>query len=134
MVNPSGHHTASRLNLEQAQPRNIAHKDPNNISHHIHRIGYHFRNDVVDVACTQLGLTSSGRDRPGHAQSGTLASNAIARRMNAFGSKMGVSMDASNQDPERQKKAAFQTITDLFPKLPEADARAIILRAFEEVW
>ena len=54
--------------------------------------------------------------------------------MDAIGNKMGLSMDTTQQDPEKQRLTVAHAIRDLFPKIPEADALAIMSRAFEELY
>lgn len=118
----------------ETRPKNLAHRDPTNVSHHIHRVGYHFRNDVFDVAFTQLGLKGPGSRRtlrPRGADN-RIAPTAIARRMDSYGASMGVAANESAQ--ERQKRMVSLAIKDLFPKIPDDDQKAIIARAFQEVF
>lgn len=116
----------------KATPRGPAGHDPSKISHHTHRVGHHFRNDIVETASVQTGLTITSRGiRPTESRGTGLAPEAMARRLQTHGQKLGFSTDES--DPKKQRETVFVAIRDLFPKIPEDDQRAIVDRAFQEV-
>lgn len=107
--------------------------DPTHISHHIHRIGYHFRNAIVDTACVQMGLNTTSGGRPYQNPKDAVGPDAMARRMDVRGKEMGLQMHKRIHDSDAQKEAASRAIRDLFPKIPDDDRRAVVARAFEEV-
>ncbi|KAK0275480.1 hypothetical protein LTR54_015632 [Friedmanniomyces endolithicus] len=118
----------------QAKPVSKNAEDPLHVSHHIARIGYHFRADVVDEAREQLGYvlyrgkfvkeTDLQIQRQQAAQD-----SAVAR---AF-ERQGVSADHIRQKSQRETPDKVRAaIKELFPKIPDFDLDEIVRRAWEE--
>lgn len=102
--------------------------DPSKVSHHVHRIGYHFHSDVVEAACEQLGYVPyNGR---------FLTSVELQNQRNAsltaqIFAKHGLSYNQgkSGEESEEQVRSA---IIELFPKIPQADLDHIVAHAWEK--
>ncbi|KAK0939037.1 hypothetical protein LTR29_009402 [Friedmanniomyces endolithicus] len=118
----------------QAKPVSKNAEDPLHVSHHIARIGYHFRADIVDEAREQLGYvlyrgkfvkeTDLQIQRQQAAQD-----SAVAR---AF-ERQGVSADHIRQKSQRETPDKVRAaIKELFPKIPDFDLDEIVRRAWEE--
>lgn len=115
------------MRFVQAKPVNKSAQDPEKISHHIHRIGYHFRSDVVDDACQELGYVHIGQR---FAKESDLAAENANSKMALAMRKYGLQFKEDvHQETDEQVKAA---IKELFPKIPEADLQAIMKHAWEE--
>ncbi|KXT01487.1 hypothetical protein AC578_4526 [Pseudocercospora eumusae] len=97
------------------------------VSHHIHRIGYHFRSDVVEDACQQLGyIPNRGR----FVKEAELADENEKSRMARAMAKHGIIMDEpAKQETDEQVRAA---VKELFPRIPEEDLQAILQHAWAE--
>ncbi|KAK0934390.1 hypothetical protein LTR29_014052 [Friedmanniomyces endolithicus] len=122
------------VNVVNAKPVSRNAQNPSHVSHHIARIGYHFRADIVDEAREQLGYvlyrgkfvkeTDLQIERQQAAQD-----SAVAR---AF-ERQGVSADhirqkSQGETPDKVRAA----IKELFPKIPDFDLDEIVRRAWEE--
>lgn len=102
--------------------------DPSKVSHHIHRIGYHFRCEVVEEACEALGYVPyeggfiTIADLQKHQQ------NNITAQILA---KHGVRWDrvVGNEETPDQVRAA---IKELFPRIPQMDLDQIVTHAWEK--
>ena len=113
---------------EQAAPVSQMARDPAKVSHHIHRIGYHFRCEIVEEACEALGyvpyegtfITTADLKQKQH--------NSIIAQ--AF-SKQGLTYDRvkGNEETPEQVRAA---IKELFPRIPQNDLDEIVTRAWEK--
>lgn len=112
-------HDTHPLITVKAAPKSKAQNDPEKLSHHIHRIGYHFPSAVVDQACDWLGYNSRNgrlyRQLPKD-----LEDTRLARRLAVH----------SRHETNDQIKAA---VRDLFPQIPDADLEAIVKHAFRQV-
>jgi hypothetical protein len=115
--------------VSQAAPKSKAHIDPEKISHHIHRIGHHFPNEVVDLACDWLGYTTRNGVYEKNVDIATNSRIAKALEKHRRNPKPG---DASNSEQET-KAQVTAAIRDLFPKIPGEDLKAIVKHAFREV-
>ncbi|KAJ6036051.1 hypothetical protein N7540_000330 [Penicillium herquei] len=123
---PAGNPHLTSCCKEQCRKENIQiyavsttpHLHTHNLSQHVHRIGYHFPSTVVAAACSELGLylTNSGKAVPFH----TLGSLA-----NRPSSDPEASQDVINTE-------ARDTITDLFPNIPQKDLWQIIKTSFQK--
>ncbi|KAK0880921.1 hypothetical protein LTR87_005227 [Friedmanniomyces endolithicus] len=122
------------VNVVNAKPVSKNAEDPLHVSHHIARIGYHFRADIVDEAREQLGYvlyrgkfvkeTDLQIQRQQAAQD-----SAVAR---AF-ERQGVSADHIRQKSQRETPEKVRAaIKELFPKIPDFDLDEIVRRAWEE--
>jgi hypothetical protein len=113
---------------KQAAPVSQHAWDPAKVSHHIHRIGYHFRCEIVEEACETLGyvpydgtfITTADLQQKQH--------NSVVAQ--AF-AKMGLNYDRvkGNEETPEQVRAA---IKELFPKIPQNDLDEIVTRAWEK--
>jgi hypothetical protein len=108
--------------LSEAAPTTKARLDTQHISHHIHRIGHHFPNKVVDNVREAMSHSSAQ-------QSSMTAS--IGRRLDAQGRRLGLT-DAHATARQRRQQIAG-AIRELFPRIPDDDCSAIIDRAFAMV-
>ncbi|KAF7191349.1 hypothetical protein HII31_07372 [Pseudocercospora fuligena] len=115
------------VNVVNAKPVSKHAHDPEKVSHHIHRIGYHFRSDVVEDACQQLGyIPNRGR----FVKEAELADENEKSRMARAMAKHGIIMDEpAKQETDEQVRAA---VKELFPRIPEEDLQAILQHAWAE--
>ncbi|OCK77401.1 hypothetical protein K432DRAFT_304300 [Lepidopterella palustris CBS 459.81] len=114
--------------IVSAKPKNRVHVNPEKIGHHVHRIGHHFPNEVVDQACDWLGY--SFRNGTYQKNLDTLATSRLARSLATHGGRMGLhDRPGTVQETREQIRAA---IRDLFPKIPDGDLEAIVKHAFRE--
>ncbi|KXT13616.1 hypothetical protein AC579_9763 [Pseudocercospora musae] len=115
------------VNVVNAKPVSKHAHDPEKVSHHIHRIGYHFRSDVVEDACQQLAyLPNRGR----FVKEADLADENEKSRMARAMAKHGIIMDEpAKQETDEQVRAA---VKELFPRIPEEDLQAILHHAWAE--
>ncbi|KAI5369465.1 hypothetical protein Slin15195_G003410 [Septoria linicola] len=115
------------VNVVNAKPVSKHAADPEKVSHHIHRIGYHFRSDVVDDACQELGYVHSHGNFI--KESDLAAQNEdskLARTMARFGIAWNKPLE---QETNEKVRAA---IKELFPRIPEDDLKAILEHAWAE--
>lgn len=115
-------------NLAQAGSRSAA-VDPSKLSHHIYRVGYHFRTDIFDDACRKLGY--SERNGKLEKTSGSDQPTRFEQTMSRYGSRFDA-IDINNRSEEESMKVK-KHIRELFPKIPEADLEEIYIRAWEQV-
>ncbi|KAF2188199.1 hypothetical protein K469DRAFT_566988 [Zopfia rhizophila CBS 207.26] len=114
--------------IVSAKPKNKAHANPDKISHHVHRLGHHFPNKVIDEACDVLGYLFRG----GTYEKSTrmLDSSRLARSLAVHGNRMRLhDRPVTDTETKEQIRAA---IRDLFPKIPEDDLTSIVKHAFRE--
>ncbi|KAI8965021.1 hypothetical protein F5Y11DRAFT_314402 [Daldinia sp. FL1419] len=87
-------------------------KNPDNLDHHVNRVGYHFRQMIVDQARSKLAATGqSVRVPPAHT-SGTPEP-----------------IPKSQEEIDAQADAV---LIDLFPRIPNTDRREIVQHAFKK--
>jgi hypothetical protein len=98
------------------------------VSHHIHRIGYHFRCEIVEEACESLGYVPYDGTFITIADLQQKQHNSVVAK--AF-AKMGMNYDRvqGNEETPEQVRAA---IKELFPKIPQNDLDEIVTRAWEK--
>ncbi|OCL06017.1 hypothetical protein AOQ84DRAFT_297813 [Glonium stellatum] len=114
--------------IVSAKPKNKAHVNPEKIAHHVHRIGHHFPNEVVDQACDWLGYSYRGGTYQKNLDS--LSTSRLARSLATHGTRMGLhDRPGTVHETSQQIRAA---IRDLFPKIPDKDLEAIVKHAFRE--
>ena len=114
----------------QAEPVKREHTDPARVSHHSHRIGYHFRCEIVEEACETLGYV------PYEDTYITTADLAQKQRnnviMQAF-ARQGLTYNydrvKGNEETPDQVRAA---IKELFPKIPQNDLEQVIIHAWDK--
>ncbi|KAF2206707.1 hypothetical protein CERZMDRAFT_103102 [Cercospora zeae-maydis SCOH1-5] len=116
------------VNVVNAKPVSKHAVDPEKVSHHIHRIGYHFRSDVVDDACQELGYVHV---HGSFIKEADLAAQNENTRMARALARHGLSWDVptTGQETNENVRAA---IKELFPRIPEEDLKAILEHAWEE--
>ncbi|KAK8191723.1 hypothetical protein IWZ00DRAFT_288515 [Phyllosticta capitalensis] len=93
-------------------PKSFARADPEKVSYHLNRVGFHFPSTIVDQAMNWIGIELNGRSRAGIA-------NNLGRRLRRYG-----------QQPERV--AVITAMKDLFPKMPHESVDIIVEHAFEQ--
>ena len=107
-------------------------QNPDHVSHHIHRVGYHFKAEVVESACKQLGYTAHGgvymREADLQMQHKDSRLAQVLAKYSIPGEKL-LGRAQSQRETLDQVRAA---IKELFPKIPEQDLREIVHHAWEE--
>ena len=114
-----------------------------NLSHEVHRVGYHFPSTVVDKACNSLGITLSRSGQilqkrhsspPVHQTPETQTSKALrqvkTKRQTNTNRAVFPRLNVSQATLDTDAKAA---IKDLFPNIPDEDLYRIVRHAFEKV-
>jgi hypothetical protein len=122
------YHTSNTTDIcQQANSGGIHSRDPGKLSHHVHRIGYHFRSEVVEDACKALEYypfqdTFLTGEELKQRQHNSIVSKAFARQ--------GLNYDriTGNEETPEQVRAA---IKEMFPKIPQHDLDEIVTRAWE---
>lgn len=111
----------------QSNPYNKHALDPEKLSHHVHRIGYHFESKIVEEAAQELGFVplrggfvSEREYQQQHHQS------RMAQIMASHGFKPSQAVSA---ETPAQVRAA---IKELFPNIPAWDLDEIFRHAWEE--
>ena len=110
----------------QAKPVSKHATDPCKVSHHIHRIGYHFRADIVEEACTELGYTPY-RDK--FIKEVDLQAQHQQSRMAEIMAKHGLPYQPAKEETPEQVAAV---IKELFPRMPDSDMNQILRHAWAE--
>ena len=98
------------------------------VSHHIHRLGYYFKSEILEEACQKLGYTPRGGK---FVKQSDLESQHKASELSAILAKYGLQMNekaAQRESPEQVRAA----IRELFPRMPESDLNEIVKHAWEE--
>ncbi|RMY17235.1 hypothetical protein D0866_13523 [Hortaea werneckii] len=116
------------VSVVNSKPTSKFATDPGKISHHIHRVGYHFRAEVVEDACEQLAYTvyddkyMKESDLPARSQGlhSTLLKYGI--------DPAAVTRFDSSESPDKVGAA----IKELFPRIPDQDLKEIVHHAWEE--
>lgn len=102
--------------------------DPGKVSHHIQRIGYHFRADVVDQACRHLKYIKVDGKFVSEADLQKLQhASVIAKAMQKVGMKANI--DLGNKESSQQVAAV---IKELFPSIPDKDLDEVVRHAWEK--
>ncbi|OQO11997.1 hypothetical protein B0A48_02636 [Cryoendolithus antarcticus] len=102
-------------------------KDPSHVSHHVHRIGYHFRADVLEEACEQLKYVPY--------EGGYIKETDLQHRSSlaAIIAKYGLNARAvSGQNRREDPEMIGSAIRELFPRIPDPDLQSIIEHAWQE--
>lgn len=114
------------LTLEsQATPISKAALDAEKVSHHIHRVGYHFRAEVVESACQELGYVLA---RQGFVKESQLEEQREQSKMARALAKFGLHFDVE-KETDLQVRAA---VKELFPRMPEMDLTQVLRHAWEK--
>lgn len=111
--------------FSQATPVSKAAVDPDKVSHHIHRVGYHFRSEVVEEACYALGYVFT---RKGFVKETQLEEQREQSKMAQALAKFGLHFDVE-KETDLQVMAA---VKELFPKMPEQDLTQVLRHAWEK--
>ncbi|KAI5209744.1 hypothetical protein E4T38_02293 [Aureobasidium subglaciale] len=102
--------------------------DPLKLTHHVHRVGYHFRSDIFDQACNFLGYREVNgkliRD------TGFDTTSRFERTVARFAPRIDLNVNTRSSEQSTKVK---EYIRELFPKIPEADLEEIYKRAWEQV-
>ncbi|CAK3891845.1 Hypothetical predicted protein [Lecanosticta acicola] len=115
------------VSVVNAKPVSRNAVDPDKVSHHIHRVGYHFRGEILDQACGELGYVFF---EDSFVKEKDLAAQHEQSRISQMMAKFGIRPDAPNRrETDDQIRAA---IKELFPKIPEEDLKEILRHAWEE--
>ncbi|KAF2796270.1 hypothetical protein K505DRAFT_300582 [Melanomma pulvis-pyrius CBS 109.77] len=116
------------VHIVSAKPRSKAHENPEKISHHVHRIGFHFPNEVISEACDMLGYYV--RNGVYHKSARDHNSTRLARSLANYGQRMALhGRPATETESKTQVRDA---VREMFPKIPEKDLSAIVSHAFQE--
>jgi hypothetical protein len=112
----------------KADPLNKNGKDENKVSHHILRVGYHFRAEVVEDACVDLDYVNvRGKFVK---QTEANMQSILARTMMNHGLRP---VPGAGLAPERETNDQIRAaVKELFPRIPDDDLEAIIRHAWEE--
>ena len=127
------------INLEG--PCNVVQmSDPKNpeLSHEVHRVGFHFSSRVVENACLSLGVTLT--------ESGRVLQSSFATLNEEFPTRHGKKVKNKGKAKGRASPPKFdlsqsqamidtqarEAIRDLFPKMPEADLHETVSRSFQK--
>ncbi|KAF2265853.1 hypothetical protein CC78DRAFT_532218 [Lojkania enalia] len=116
------------VHIVSAKPTSKLSSNPEKISHHVHRLGYHFPNEVVGQACDVLGYSIRNNSYQKNTQN--LDTTRLARSLAEHGRRMQLrNSPAMEGESKDQIRAA---IRDLFPKIPSYDLDEIVDHAFQE--
>ena len=112
----------------KAKPVSRNAQDPEKVSFHVHRIGYHFNAEIVAQACEELGYVSFRDHFMKEADlKAQYEKSRIARIMAQHGIRWN--QDNTAQETPAQVRSA---IKELFPKIPEDDLDQIVEHAWKE--
>lgn len=117
----------------QAKPISKRAEDPERVSFHIHRIGYHFKSEVLEEACTELGYIYH-RDR--FVKETDLLQqhrdNALAQTLAKYGLRHNPLKDAQGANARESPEVVAAAIKELFPRIQDADLDMIVKHAWAE--
>lgn len=101
--------------------------DPQKVSHHIHRIGYHFKSEIVDEASQQLGYVYY---RGKFLKEDVMQAQRSKGRIKNIMAKYGLNMHENDARETPEQVSAY--IKELFPRIPQDDLEKIVQHAWEE--
>lgn len=101
--------------------------DPQKVSHHIHRIGYHFSSEIVDEASQQLGYIYY---RGKFLKEDAMQAQRSKGRLKNIMARYGLSMHVNDARETPAQVSAY--IKELFPRIPQDDLEKIVQHAWEE--
>lgn len=124
---PSHKHKLANLHIQAEPGHNDKARDPARVHHHIARIGYHFRCEIVEDACEALNYLPYENTFVKAAALLQMQQNGVIAR--AF-AKYGVPFDCvqGNKETLEQVRAA---IKELFPLIPQHDLDEVVRHAWE---
>ena len=108
------------------------------LSHEVHRVGYHFSSRVVENACLSLGVTLTESGRVLQSSFATLHEDLPTRhgkKIKIKGKGKGRASPAKfdlSQSQATIDTQAREAIRDLFPKISEADLHETVARSFQK--
>ena len=111
----------------QAKPVSKHATDPMKVSHHIHRIGYHFKSEIVTNACIELGYIVH---RQQFVKEADLQTKKDHSKLAEIMARRGMTLNQleMRESPEQVRAA----IKELFPKIPDEDLNQIVDHAWKE--
>ena len=101
--------------------------DPQKVSHHIHRIGYHFKSEIVDDASQELGYVYY---RGKFIKEDVMQAQRSKGRLKNIMAKYGLSIQDNDARETPEQVSAY--IKELFPRIPQEDLDKIVQHAWEE--
>ena len=101
--------------------------DPQKVSHHIHRIGYHFKSEIVDDASQELGYVYY---RGKFIKEDAMQAQRSKGRLKNIMAKYGLNLQDNDARETPEQVSAY--IKELFPKIPQEDLDKIVQHAWEE--
>lgn len=109
-------------------------QDPEKVSYHIHRIGYHFKAEVVDDACEELGYTlHRGHFIKFDDLQQQYNNSAVAATLAKYGIDPKLVENSNNKNHKRESPEQVRAaIKELFPNIPDNDLNEIVKHAWEE--
>lgn len=113
----------------QAKPVSKFAQDPDKVSHHIHRIGYHFKSEVLDEAREELGyIVYHGKFVKEIDLQKQSAESKMAQTLARYGIRPDTVSTPTQRETPQQVRSA---IKELFPKMPDDDLEQIVSHAWE---
>lgn len=115
---PIGHPTISQLCKDLSREQDVmifivsGAKNPDNLDHHMNRVGYHFREAIVERARAKLMADGQSHEIPQ--------------------SHLPSKPEPIPQSQEEIDAQADAVLKDLFPRIPNTDRREIIRHAFKK--
>ncbi|PVH95682.1 hypothetical protein DM02DRAFT_141572 [Periconia macrospinosa] len=120
------------VHIVSAAPHNKSHADPNKLSSHVHRIGYHFPLDVIEPACQLLHYKFSQDRGLEKLPDAPLYGDAyFERRFADYYERARNSLHGQPTEVREDKNYIGGAIREMFPKIPEPDLESIVNHAFE---
>ena len=110
----------------QSRPMSKHATDPDKVSHHIHRIGYHFRSDIVDEAREQLDYVYY---RGKFVKESVMQAQRSKARLRNTLAQYGITMHDNDGRETAEQVSAF--IKELFPNIPQYDLDWIVENAWQ---
>lgn len=95
----------------------------------MHRVGYHFRSDIFDKACNDLGYRAVNGKLV--RETGFDPESRFEQALVRYGPRLDVIDLSKDADEESMKVKKY--IRELFPKIPDEDLDEIYKRAWEQV-
>jgi hypothetical protein len=115
------------LTIVQAHPHNAHAMDPSSVTHHLQRVGYHFRTEVVEDCCETLGYVPY---RGGFVKQSELEQRNKDSTLGKILQRFGVQY--ASKDKKESPELVRAYITELFPRIPEGDLNYIVNHAWAE--
>ncbi|KAF2767964.1 hypothetical protein EJ03DRAFT_137463 [Teratosphaeria nubilosa] len=117
------------VNVVNAQPSSKHAANPDKVSHHVHRIGYHFKVQVVEDACQQLGYIPYQNK---YIKESALVEQRKQEALTRTLAQYGITDPTLALTRRESLEEVRASIKELFPRIPEKDATEIIEHSWEE--